>query len=150
MSTANAPMWAPRQQARRPSDGEAVVIIDIDQFAAIRQRHGDTAVDQVSLAVAEQLRHLLRPQDRLALVGNEAFMAVMPGVDSDALADIQSRLMCGVESMRIALSGAHWQLSCLTGGAARGLQRIGLDGVVRAADNALYDARRRRGARSPV
>ena len=67
MDTANAPMWAPREQPRLPSDGEAVVIIDVDQFAAIRQRHGDTAVDQVSLAVAEQLRHLLRSQDRLAI-----------------------------------------------------------------------------------
>jgi diguanylate cyclase (GGDEF)-like protein len=150
MVTANAPMWAPRQQPRRLSDDEAVVIIDVDQFAAIRKRHGDTAVDQVSLAVAEQLRHLLRSQDRLALLGNEAFMAVMPGVDSDALAEVQSRLISGVASLRIALSGAHWQLSCLTGGAARGSQRIGLDGVVRAADNALYEARRRRAAQSPV
>ena len=150
MVTANAPMWAPLQRPRRQTDDEAVVIVDVEQFSAIRERHGDTAVDQVSLAVADQLRQLLRSQDRLALLGNESFMAVMPGVDSDALAEIQSRLISGVESLRIALSGEHWQLSCLTGGAARGSQRIGLEGVVRAADNALYDARRRRGARSPA
>lgn len=126
------------------------MIVDVEQFAAIRQRHGDTAVDQVSLAVAEQLRHLLRSQDRLALLGNESFMAVMPGVDSEALADIQSRLSSGVASLRIALSGEHWRLSCLTGAAARGLQRIGLEGVVRAADNELHDARLRRAAQSPV
>jgi diguanylate cyclase (GGDEF)-like protein len=126
------------------------VIVDVEQFAAIKRRHGAVAVDQVSLAVAEQLRHLLRPQDRLALLGNESFMAVMPGVDCDDLAEIQSRLSSGVASLRIALSGDHWRLSCLTGAAARGLQRIGLEGVVRAADNALHDARLRRAAQSPA
>jgi diguanylate cyclase (GGDEF)-like protein len=150
MTKRTAPISADQHRPRRLSDGEAVVIVDVEQFAAIRQRHGDVAVDQVSLAVAEQLRHLLRPQDRLALLGNESFMAVMPGVDSDALPEIQSRLSSGVASLRIALSGEHWRLSCLTGAAARGLQRIGLDGVVRAADNALYEARRRRAAQSPA
>ena len=150
MDRRTAPISADQHQPRRAAEGEAVVIVDVEQFAAIRQRHGDTAVDQVSLAVAERLRHLLRTQDRLALLGNESFMVVMPGVEVDALAQIQSRLSRGVASLRIALSGEHWRLSCLTGAAARGLQRTGLEGVVRAADNALHEARRRRAAQSPA
>ena len=123
-------------------DGETVVIVDVDQFAAIRSRYGRVAAEQVTDAVADCLRRRLRPGDRLALVRDEEFLAVLPGAPEDSLPTITARLRESVSNLRIALSGEVWTLSCTVGAAAHSAPRRGLECLVRAADSALYRARR--------
>lgn len=130
---------APRARVAR--DGEAVVIVDVDQFAAIRSRHGRPAAEQVTHAVADCLRRRLRPGDRLALLRDEEFLAVLQGASESTLPSITARLRSGVSSLRIALAGEVWTLTCTVGAAAHSAPRRGLDCLVRAADSALYHAR---------
>lgn len=133
-------------RARVARDGEAVVIVDVDQFAAILGRHGRLAAEQVTHAVADCLRRLLRPGDRLALLRDEEFLAVLSGAPEATLPSITARLRDGVSSLRIALAGDVWMLTCTVGAAAHSAPRRGLDGLVRAADSALHRARHPPGA----
>lgn len=126
---------------RRPRAGEAVVIVDVDQFAAIRARHGSIAGEQVTRAVADCLRRRLRREDRIALLREDEFLAVLPGALDATLPDIASRLRAGIGSLRLSLAGEIWNLSCTIGAAARDAPSRGLEGLVRAADSALYRAR---------
>jgi diguanylate cyclase (GGDEF)-like protein len=127
---------------RAPSRGEAVVILDVDQFAQIRARHGVHAGEAVTRAVAECLRRDLRTDDRLALLRDEEFLVVLAGTCEACLPGIERRLREGVQALRLALAGAVWTLSCTTGGAARGEASRSLEGLVRAADGALHLAKR--------
>ena len=132
------------RQARRPGRGDAVVIVDVDQFSAIRAMHGTDAGEQVTRAVADCLRRRLRGDDRLALLREDEFLAVLPGTSEDALPVITERLREGVEGLRLALAGRVWTLTCTIGAAAAapGMKSVGLEGLVRAADTDLHRARR--------
>jgi len=136
---------APRQP-RGAGDGEAVVIVDVDQFHAIRLRHGTRAAEQATRAVGDCLRARLRPGDRLALLRDDEFLAVLPGAGEAALGTITGRLRDAVDGLRLALAGEVWPLSCTLGAAARGRPSPSLEALVRAADTALYRARRSGGA----
>ena len=127
--------------SRRSRAGEAVVIVDVDQFAAIRARHGTFAGEEVTRAVADCLRRRLRREDRIALLRDDEFLAVLPGAIDASLPEIASRLREGIGSLRLSLAGEIWNLSCTIGAAARDAQSRSLDGLVRAADSALYRAR---------
>jgi diguanylate cyclase (GGDEF)-like protein len=137
-------------RARRPSGGEAVVILDVDQFASIRARHGSAAAEQVTRAVEASLRRRLRGEDRLALLRDDEFLAVLGGATVETVPGIAARLRDAVDALRLALAGSVWELSCTTGVAARGSRPCGLDGLVRAADSDLHRARcaQGRGARA--
>jgi diguanylate cyclase (GGDEF)-like protein len=135
------------QQARRPGSGEAVVIVDVDQFASIRAHHGVEAAEQVTRAVADCLRRRLRADDRLALLRDDEFLAVLSGAPAEAVPSITTRLRDGVHALRLALAGTIWGLSCTIGSAARGSRPCGLHGLVRAADADLDRARRAAGDR---
>lgn len=133
---------------RTRGPGEAVVIVGVDQFRAIRVRHGAWAGEQVSRAVGDCLRSRLRCGDRLALLRDDEFLAVLPGAGDEALGPIVERLHEGVDGLRLALAGQVWPLSCTVGAAARGRQTASLEALVRAADTALYRARRTAAARA--
>lgn len=120
------------------------MIIDVDQSAAIRARHGSAAGEQLTQAVAETLRRRLRPGDRLALLREDEFMAVLPGAPSAELPRIEARLRDGVHAMRLSIAGREWQLSCTIGSASSqqlAEQSRRLDSLVRMADAALYRAK---------
>ena len=134
----------PQRRTRRAGMGDAVVIVDVDQFAAIRAMHGSEAGEQVTRAVADCLRRRLRGEDRLALLREDEFLAVLPGATEEMLPAITHRLRSGVEGLRLALAGRVWTLSCTIGAAAatRGSRPCGLEGLVREADSELHRARR--------
>jgi two-component system chemotaxis family response regulator WspR len=136
------PFDAAAHRARRAHCGEAVLIVDVDQFAAIRARHGTTASEQVTRAVAECLRRRLRPDDRLALLRDDEFLVVLPGAPSDAVPTLATRLRTHVQALRLSLAGSVWSLSCTIGAASRGSRPCGLEALVRAADADLDRARR--------
>lgn len=137
---AETPVWVPRR-ARTAGRGEAVVIVDVDQFRAILARHGVTAGEQVTRAVGDCLRARLRACDRLALLRDDEFLAVLPGAGEATLEPIAARLRDSVHALRLALAGEVWSLSCTLGAAARGRQSASLEALVRAADSALHHAR---------
>ena len=132
-------------RSRRAHTGvESVVIIDIDQSTRIRAHHGTAAGEQLAQAVAESLRRRLRPGDRLALLRDDEFMAVLPGAHSEDLAGIEARLRQGIESMRLSIAGREWQLSCTMGSACStrlAEQSRRLESLVRLADTELARAK---------
>jgi len=75
---------APRVLQRAWHDGRpmAAMMIDIDHFKAINDRHGHAAGDAVLRTVAATLRQQLRPDALLARWGGEEFVIVL-GVDDE-------------------------------------------------------------------
>ena len=56
----------------------AVLMVDVDHFKAINDRHGHLAGDQVLVAVAAALRSALPEGAALSRIGGEEFMVVLP------------------------------------------------------------------------
>jgi diguanylate cyclase (GGDEF)-like protein len=68
-------------RARRDRQPLACVIIDLDDFKGVNDRHGHLAGDELLRAVAGALTDTLRPYDQVARYGGDEFVLVLPGTD---------------------------------------------------------------------
>jgi diguanylate cyclase len=69
-----------------------LVMLDIDHFKAINDRHGHAAGDSVLVGLAQMLRENMRSDDVLARLGGEEFVLVLPGMAPARAAEVCERL----------------------------------------------------------
>ena len=86
------------QRCRRIGHPSAVMMIDIDHFKAINDRHGHPVGDEVIRAVAGILRDTLRLHDVPGRYGGEEFGVVLPGTDGRGAEVIAERIRARIES----------------------------------------------------
>lgn len=68
----------------------AVIVLDIDRFKTINDRHGHVAGDDALRALASRVQSLLRPGDMIGRMGGEEFMVILDRarpVIADAIAE---------------------------------------------------------------
>jgi diguanylate cyclase (GGDEF)-like protein/PAS domain S-box-containing protein len=130
--------------ARAQADATPVALafIDLDGFKSVNDSLGHAAGDRLLATMAQRLRRALRASDTLARVGGDEFVAVLPGMQDDALL---AALVARVEDAArapVTLDGSTIRLS-----ASIGVALFPRDGatpaqLIRHADVAMYDAKR--------
>ena len=80
----NAAAWQDRaarvlERAQRGQGGAALLILDLDHFKHVNDRHGHLAGDRVLSSVAEALRAEVRDNDLVGRFGGEEFVIMLPG-----------------------------------------------------------------------
>src|ERR687897_1672729 len=128
-------------QSRRP--GVCVLLLDIDEFKAINDSHGHHAGDELLRAVADRLRGCLREGDTAARLGGDEFALLLDrsGGEVDAVA-VAKRLLGDFES-RISVGGERIRVHVSIGIAVGTPGKDCPDEMMRKADVALYEAKRR-------
>lgn len=120
----------------------ALVLLDLDRFKPINDRHGHAVGDEVLREAAAVLRRELHPRTPLSRYGGEEFVAIMPVEDvHDARAV--------AEQLRVAIADTPWHETAgveLTMTVSAGVTLIAadesLDDALHRADEALYRAKR--------
>jgi two-component system, cell cycle response regulator len=121
----------------------AVLMLDVDHFKAVNDAYGHAAGDMALRAIADALRSNTRAFDSLARYGGEEFVVVMPGAGLQEAACAAERLRAAIEATPVAwLSGSPERLTVSIGVAASGEQPATPEALLRAADLALYQAKR--------
>jgi diguanylate cyclase (GGDEF)-like protein/PAS domain S-box-containing protein len=119
-----------------------VIYLDLDGFKQINDSLGHDAGDQVLLWVAEQLQECIRPYDVLARMGGDEFTVVIDGLDyPEQAAKVAEKLIERV-SVRKQIDGVDITLGASVGIATYPECGANLDGLLRAADIAMYEAKR--------
>lgn len=119
-----------------------VIYMDLDGFKQINDSLGHDAGDQILLWVAEQLKDCLRPYDVLARMGGDEFTVVIDGLDyPEQAAKIAEKLIDRV-SVSKRVDGVDINLGASVGIATYPECGSNLDGLLRAADIAMYEAKR--------
>jgi diguanylate cyclase (GGDEF)-like protein len=132
-------------QARERKASIALLMIDIDHFKRINDTCGHLAGDDCLRTVADVLRrHVREGDDFVARYGGEEFVVLLPGATRDDAARRGEILRCEVAALRIDGHGATISLTISLGLAAMDGSDLhsGADKLIRAADAALYRAKR--------
>lgn len=122
----------------------AVLMGDLDHFKYANDNHGHLTGDVVLRQVAQRLRSAVRPYDVVGRYGGEEFLIVAPGCDRpDALA-LAERLRASIDSEPFEISQGAISMTMSLGATAAKIKGKGdPDSLLRAADSALYRAKRR-------
>lgn len=123
------------EEARRGRHDEpvSVVSVDLDGLKAINDRHGHAAGDQAIRAAADLLRRSARAIDRVARVGGDEFLILMPETDGSGVSHFVRRLRG-----RVARRVATGETPSMSIGAASTEAGDTLQDVIQRADAAMY------------
>ena len=122
----------------------ALLYIDLDGFKGVNDALGHAAGDALLRIVAERLRRGLRPGDLAARLGGDEFAVLLGGADADAAEAAAERLRDALNA-QVRLDGRLVTLGASIGVATFADARDA-DCLMRSADAAMYEQKRRRGA----
>jgi diguanylate cyclase (GGDEF)-like protein len=124
-------------RARLTSTPLSLVVVDVDNFKQINDRHGHAAGDAALVAVAGALMRSVRENEFVARTGGEEFAIILP--DTDAVTSLAIADRCRRSVTASGYDGPALTMSA--GVATYPLHAIDADGLLRAADWALYAAK---------
>jgi diguanylate cyclase (GGDEF)-like protein len=126
---------------RRPL---GLLIVDLDHFKRVNDRHGHPVGDQVLAEVARRIRTSTRLPDIVARYGGEEFVLLLPGTDDAGAVVTAERIRRRVSRLPIVAGGQdalRISVTCSVGVAAYPVHGDSVDELLRRADAALYTAK---------
>jgi len=129
-------------QTRRRGQLLAVMLLDLDGFKTVNDRHGHDAGDQVLTTLASRMKCVLREGDTLARLGGDEFVAVLLDLgDAGASVPVIKRLLeSAAEPVQIGESTLRVSASVGVTFFGQG-ESLDVDQLLRQADQAMYRAK---------
>jgi diguanylate cyclase (GGDEF)-like protein len=119
-----------------------VLMLDLDHFKDVNDRHGHPAGDEALRSFAGVLRSCMRDGDLAARYGGEEFTVLLSGVDESSALMVAERIRSRTESTLISLApGVSERLTVSIGLALAPIQSTERIAILRLADEALYEAK---------
>jgi diguanylate cyclase (GGDEF)-like protein len=126
------------ERYRRPL---AMLVLDLDHFKAINDRHGHEAGDEVLRSVARTLAACIRDVDTAARLGGEEFVVLLPETTLAAAVEVADRIRTAVAAAPVAWRTGLIPVT-LSAGAAACPETVPLpEELMGVADRALYRAK---------
>jgi len=132
-----------RLMQRCHQDGRpyAMLLLDLDGFKRINDRHGHSAGDVALCMVAETMRNCIRPDDHLGRYGGEEFAVLLPGANPAEAAAVAERLRAAVAALEPDWAPGASRLTLSGGIAIATSERTDFSQLLVQADQALYCAK---------
>ena len=127
--------------SKRTGQPVAALMIDVDLFKSINDRHGHAVGDQVLQEVARALQTAARQDDSISRIGGEEFLVVCHDTEARAALLAAERLRKMVKALKISIGGVDIPTSVSVGVAIRESGMETADDMMKAADKALYAAK---------
>lgn len=119
----------------------ALLFLDLDHFKAINDGYGHPVGDAVLCEFADTAQSLLRDMDTLGRWGGEEFMVILPETETVGAQVIAERLRARVAAHAFR-AGGGMRLTCSVGVASYPRDTEEREGLVTAADRAMYGAKK--------
>jgi diguanylate cyclase (GGDEF)-like protein len=132
------------ERSRRFNTPLALVMLDLDHFKHINDEYGHQQGDEVLELVADVLRDFSRDIDAPARYGGEELAVILPQTDSEGAEQLAERIRQAVELLEVPRVDGQGslRLHASFGVAALPESAATRDGLIAAADAALYRAKR--------
>lgn len=129
-----------------PGQRVALLFIDLDRFKTINDSFGHAAGDAALVAVASRIRAQLRDGDMAARVGGDEFAVLLASLRSvDDAIDIAKRMIVAMQAPIDLADGQRIPVSISIGVAVMPDHAVDISALMRAADAAMYRAKRQLG-----
>ena len=123
----------------------AVLMLDIDHFKLINDRHGHAVGDQALKKLTALLRAETREGDLVGRMGGEEFAVLIPCQSPRGAASIAERLRRSVAELALACGDAVITMTVSIGVALRRPEDRTIEQIIARANSALYRAKRQDG-----
>jgi diguanylate cyclase (GGDEF)-like protein len=123
----------------------AVMMVDLDRFKEVNDTHGHIVGDAVLAAIGTRIRDAVAdfggPDWIVARLGGEEFAVLATGMTSSSVARLAERIRRHVRDTDFELEGRRIETT-VSVGVSIGSANVGIDAVLKAADDAAYIAKR--------
>jgi diguanylate cyclase (GGDEF)-like protein len=134
-------------RCRRSEKLVAILFADLDRFKVINDTYGHHVGDELLVAVAGRLSELLRPGDTLARLAGDEFVILCEDLENTSQVEPLATRIDEALGRPFVLSGIEVQVSASVGIAFAGRGDDVPEQILQDADTAMYQAKRRGGAR---
>jgi two-component system chemotaxis response regulator CheY len=129
------------EQRRTAGTVSSLALIDVDRFKSVNDAHGHLVGDEVLGEVARRLQAMARAGDATARLGGDEFAVMLYDCHGAAAAAACERLRAATSEHGVMTSAGEVEVSISIGVCEiDGIAAI--DDVLRAADRAMYEAKR--------
>ncbi|HET9424529.1 MAG TPA: diguanylate cyclase [Gemmatimonadaceae bacterium] len=130
------------EHAKRLGEPFSCVMVDLDKFKSVNDEFGHQAGDAVLKQLAKILKQEVREIDHAGRYGGEEFILLLTGTVLDAAVTFAERVRRAIEAHTFTFDNGSIKRTASFGVAAWPHPKItSCDGLVRAADDALYVAK---------
>jgi diguanylate cyclase (GGDEF)-like protein len=129
-------------RAARYGTAFAVAVIDIDNFKRVNDEHGHLSGDEILKQLTQVCAKQVREVDTLARIGGEEFALLLPQTGPAEAEDLVERLRASVAATRAKIGDGWLDMTVSIGLTSAGRDALVVNGILRHADEALYDAKR--------
>jgi diguanylate cyclase (GGDEF)-like protein len=121
--------------------GLSLLLMDLDRFKEINDRHGHTAGDEALRQAAQSLREGVRVVDVVARYGGEEFAIILVKCDRSSAAEVAERLRRALERLEVSAGAGRLRLTGSFGVACFPEDAEDKQRLIEVADRALYRAK---------
>ncbi len=129
------------KRADRTTLPTSLMMLDLDFFKRVNDRHGHAAGDQVLVRFAEELREVLRESDVCARVGGEEFLVLLPETSLLQARKLAERVRTAIAAQSMPITGGESISITCSIGVTRHLPGETLEACMLRADEMLYRAK---------
>lgn len=139
----------------RHKDYGAVLLIDLDGFKLINDRHGHEAGDAVLVEIAERLRAIVRAEDIVGRLGGDEFVVLIHRLGADECVAREQVLRIAEKLINSVDTPFDFNGKTLHFGASIGIRLLGFEEpdtetALRESDIAMYRAKQAGGGRATI
>lgn len=131
--------WDEARASGRPL---ACLMIDADNLKPVNDRHGHDVGDELLRGLASRLRDAARNDDIVCRLGGDEFFVIAPATPFAGALQLAEKFRLAIAQLRVPTGGGEWQASVSIGIAVRDATMDHPDDLLKAADQAVYTAKR--------
>ena len=130
--------WAAAARSQRPL---ATMVIDLDEFKQVNDRHGHDVGDAYLRQTAQAIRTALRAQDVVCRTGGDEFLVISPDTDLPSALACAERIRQAVETTVVSAGTLRLAATMSVGVAVRDGTMLNAEALIKRADEGVYAAK---------
>lgn len=130
-------------KADREGNSVALIMADIDSFKKINDTYGHVAGDVVLRLTSEKMLSMMRSYDFVGRYGGEEFLIILPGCNQQAAVALADRLRQAIGGTGMNTPEGIIPVTISLGVTLSDMERLDMESLIRTADAALYQAKKK-------